>query len=117
MHQVPVSNFAWDYPAAAVCLAFVSLSANFPQSPVNQQLNVVVAKVESKSGSEQYITMPCLDVYVPLLARTLRLALPIHAVTARGAHTLKAPSVCLLLSKPKAAASASLHAKLSILQL
>ena len=46
---------------------------------------------------------------LPLLTRMLMLPLPFHAATARGACTLRASSVCLLVSKPKEAASASLQ--------
>lgn len=46
---------------------------------------------------------------LPLLTSTFRLPFPFHAATASGACTLKAPSVCLLVSRPSDAASASLH--------
>lgn len=46
---------------------------------------------------------------LPLLTRMLMLPLPFHAATASGACTLRASSVCLLVSRPREAASASLH--------
>ena len=88
-------------------------------SRCKSQANSAVMSALQHSEALQWFYIECkvwqtqccdrVDRAVPLLTRMLMLPLPFHAATASGACTLRASSVCLLVSKPREAASASLQ--------